>query len=108
MTYENIIERMKDLSKVTPADVVRFYGYLAALLAEKSQDLAESMAEVAQLEAKYIEEGESSASAETKAQASPEGLKMLKLKAGLKGCEEMIRCLKKAQQYYADEARNLY
>lgn len=99
---------MKDLSKVTPAEVVYSYAYLAATMAEKSQELAECQAAMAQEESRLIEDGDTAAAAKAKANGSQDGLRYLKLKAGVNSLQEMIRCLKRAQAHFADEARNQY
>ena len=90
-----------------PREVMEAYMYLAALRAEKTLELAEAEVEAAKMEAEYISQDMSSAAAKTLTRASDVGLKALKLRAGVSGLEEMIKALKRAQQFHSDEARNL-
>lgn len=108
MTFDDIRERMKKPGDMTPREVTEAYMYLSAVFAERSQMLASVLADLAVVEAKHVEDGTTAAAAKVLTNASPAGQSVLRLKGEVKGLEEMIKALKKAQQFYADEAKNIY
>lgn len=108
MTLESIRERMKTPSVLAPREVTEAFMFLSAVYAERSQLLASALADLAIVEAQHIEQGTTSAAAKVLTNATPAGQSVLRLKGEVKGLEEMIKALKKAQQFYADEAKNLY
>lgn len=106
-TLEAILERLKTPSVLTPREVTESYMFLSQLYANYCAQLADAMAESAILEGRYVYDGETSAKARALTDGREEGQKVIKLKGRVKGLEEIIKSLKKAQQFMSDEARNL-
>lgn len=97
---------MKNPSVMTPREVMEAYMFMAAFYAERSSLLADAMAQLVVIESSFVEKGVTSAAARTMASATEGGRLIMQLKGEVKGLEEMIKALKKAQQYYAEEAKN--
>lgn len=107
-TIETIMERLKTPSLLTPRECTEGHIFLSQLYATYCAQLADAMAECALREGERLTDGNTSVKAKAIVAAEPEGQKVLKLKGRVKGLEEIIKSLKRAQQFYADESRNLY
>lgn len=94
------------MENMTPAQVVEAHMFLASYLAQQCTKIGSARVAVAKKESEYIGKGLTNAASKSLASSSEEGLVLLQLNSESKGLEEMIRSLKRAQQYYADEARH--
>lgn len=108
MTKLSIIERMKTPSDMRPLEVMESYAFLAAIMAEEGEHLAEIDSRLAGVEALYIQDGKTSSAARSLIRGSELGKEHLMLRASYKASEELIRALKKMQQYHADAANNKF
>ena len=105
-SLNSIIARMGTPGVMTPEEIKDYYLYLTSLNARFAVELADAMAEVAQLEGQIVLEGETSSKARQLASRSEQGISVIKLKGRAKAVEEMIRSLKAAQKYFIEDARN--
>lgn len=106
LTKEGILERMRDPGSLVPREVMEFYAYLSATFADIHITASELKAAMAGEMARHVSEGESAAKAKMLVEGSLQGQSYIKCVGELTGLEEAIRALKKAQQYYTEEARN--
>ena len=106
MTFHSILKRMSTPWVMMPREVVQSYMYLVSVHSQKTMEFLETDAKAAGYETKLLETM-TSAKARTLLRASDEGKTAAMLKGELSALQEAIRALKRAQAYYADEARNL-
>jgi len=107
MTIEGIMERMSTPWVMTPKEIVHSYMFLVSAHSRRTLEYLAADLKASQLEKKYLDEGMTSSKAKTVVKASSEGYEAVRLKAEIATLQEMIRALKRSQQYFADEARNL-
>jgi hypothetical protein len=102
------LEVLKRPADLTPRMVMEGYIELSAYYAEKHVLSAELTSDLISIESQYLEKGFPSSKAKTCSMATEQGKKQLIIKGQLKALEEIIRALKKAQQHYENEGRNVY
>jgi hypothetical protein len=108
MTIDSIAANMREPWKMPPAQIVQSYMFLSSIFGQKTLEFIEADAKAGEVEAKYLSEDMTSAKAKTLLKASPEGKNASRLRGELKAIEEMTKALKRAQQYYSEEAQGRY
>jgi hypothetical protein len=107
MEINQLIEKMKTPSMMTPAEIKDSYMELSSYYAQITAELADTTAELNVLRRQYLEDDEIPHNkAETFALGTDTGVKYTKLKGREKAILEVIRSLKVAQRYFENEARN--
>jgi len=103
MTIDTISARMLEPWKMNPSEVVKSYMFLSSMFGQRTLEWIAADSEAAKFEAGLLSEDMTSAKAHTLLRASDVGRDAMRLKGELKAIEEMIKALKRAQQYYSDE-----
>ena len=109
MEIKDWLDKLKNPSMMTPAQIRDGYMEMSAYYAQIHTELSDTTAEFNRLLAQYLEDDEVPHNkARALALGTDVGAKMVKLGGREKSILEVIRSLKKAQQYYENEARNNY
>lgn len=108
ITIDSISASMREPWKMTPPVIVKSYMYLSSMFGQRTLEFIEADAKAAEFEAKLLSEDMTSAKAKTLLKASQEGREANRLRGELKAIEEMIKALKRAQQYFSEEAQGRY
>ena len=107
MTFASIRERMMTPWAMTIKEIVHSYMYLVSVYGQKTLEHCEASILAATLEGQKLTEGMTATKAKALTKMSNEGQRLTILAGELKVIEEMIRALKKAQNYQStDEHHN--
>ena len=99
---------MKEPSTITPRETKDFYIFLSSEWAILHDELTKASKERAMFIALKIAEKFTARNAELLSDAEPSGQSVIGCKAQIKGLEEVIRALKRSQDYSKMEALNQY
>ena len=108
METKEIIERMREPATITPRETKDFYIFLSSEWACLHDELSKATRDRAMFIALKIAEKHTARTAELLADAQPFGQSVIGCKAQIKGLEEVIRALKRSQDYFSMEATNHY
>lgn len=109
MEIKDWLESMSSPADMTPLEVKNAYMELSAKYAQITAELADTQSEYNKVLAGHLEGSDIAHNrAKALAMASEPGVKMVKLQGREKATLEVIRSLKRAQNYLENEARNIY